>query len=149
MRALIQRVAGASVTIDEQVVGRIGAGLLVYLGVAEADGDADLEYIASKTRHVRVFPDDQGRMNLDVAQAGGAVLVVSNFTLLADVRKGRRPAFVRAAPPERANALYERLCERLRALGLEVRTGRFRERMRVEAINEGPVNLLVDSADRA
>ena len=109
------------------------------------DDETDATYVAEKIRHLRVFQDAAGKMNLDVAVAGGAVMVVSNFTLLGDARKGRRPAFTAAADPMIANDLYEKVCERLREAGLEVRTGRFRETMAVEAVNDGPINILVDS----
>ena len=145
MRAVIQRVRRAGVTVGDEVVGRIDRGLLVYLGVAEGDGEQDLKYIADKVRYIRIFRDDQGKLNRDVVQAEGAVLVVSNFTLLGDVRKGRRPAFTASAAPDAANELYERLCTHLRSFDLEVRTGRFREMMAVEAVNDGPINVLVDS----
>lgn len=148
MRAVIQRVARASVTVDEAVVGRIDAGLLAYLGVGAHDDEADLDYMARKIRYLRIFQDDAGRMNRDVVEAGGAVLVVSNFTLYADVRKGRRPAFADAAAPERALELYEQFCTRLQALGPKVERGRFRAAMAVEALNVGPVNILVDSRQR-
>ncbi len=145
MRAVIQRVSRARVTIGGEDVGAIGPGLLAYVGVAEGDDEADGAYIADKIRHLRVFKDAAGKMNLDVAAVGGAVLVVSNFTLLGDARKGRRPAFTAAAEPTIANDLYEKLCDRLRAAGIEVRTGRFQEMMAVEAVNDGPINILVDS----
>lgn len=145
MRAVIQRVSRARVTIAGEEVGRIGPGLLAYVGVAEGDDEGDGNYVADKIRHLRVFRDSGGKMNLDVAEAGGAVLVVSNFTLLADARKGRRPAFTAAADPAIANGLYETLCDRLREAGIEVGTGRFQETMAVEAVNDGPINILVDS----
>ena len=145
MRAVVQRISTGRVTVDDQVVGRIGRGLLVYLGVGEGDGTRDVDYLADKIRHLRIFKDDAEKMNLDVVQAGGAVLVVSNFTLLADVRKGRRPAFTGAAEPQAADRLYEQLCETLRTLGVAVVTGRFGAMMSVEAANDGPINILLDS----
>jgi len=145
MRVVIQRVSRAQVEVDGQVVGRVERGLLVYLGVGRDDGPDDLEYIARKIRAVRVFPDPAGKMNLDVVQAGGDVLVVSNFTLLADVSKGRRPAFVAAADPARAEPMYEQLCARLREAGLGVQTGRFGASMSVVATNDGPINIVLDS----
>ncbi|MFQ5501918.1 MAG: D-aminoacyl-tRNA deacylase [Phycisphaerae bacterium] len=148
MRAVIQRVASASVTIDGQTIDRIRTGLLVYVGIGEDDSEADLDSMVQKIRYLRIFPDDQGKMNRDVAEAEGGVLVVSNFTLYGDVRKGRRPAFTGAAPPEQANELYERLCDGLRAEGLEVATGRFRKSMAVESVNAGPINILLDSRRR-
>lgn len=145
MRAVIQRVSRARVTVAGEVVGEITGGLLVYAGVADDDGPADSEYLANKIRHLRIFRDEADKMNLDVAQARGAVLVVSNFTLLADTHQGRRPAFTRAAGPDAAEVRYDDLCDRLRALGLNVQTGRFGAVMSVDAANDGPINILVDS----
>jgi D-tyrosyl-tRNA(Tyr) deacylase len=145
VRALVQRVSQATVTVDDQVVGSIGPGLLIYAGVAADDGPEHVDYIANKIRHLRIFRDADDKMNLDVVQAGGAVLVVSNFTLLADVDHGRRPAFTRAAGPQDANDLYERLCDRLRQSGLMVQKGRFGAKMSVDAANDGPINIIVDS----
>jgi D-tyrosyl-tRNA(Tyr) deacylase len=145
MRAVIQRVGRASVSIGGDVVGRIDAGLLVYLGVGRGDADADADYIAQKVRHLRVFQDENGRMNRDVVEAGGAVLVISNFTLYGDARKGRRPDYTSAADPERAADLYDKACQSIRGLGVRVETGRFRETMHVEAVNDGPINVLLDS----
>lgn len=145
MRAVLQRVRSATVTVDEAVVGAIGAGLVVLLGVEADDTDADLDYIVSKTRDLRIFPDADGRMNVDVVGAGGALLVVSQFTLLGDARKGRRPSWSRAAPPEQARALYERAVAAWRAQGLEVQTGIFQADMQVALVNDGPVTLLLDS----
>jgi len=136
------------VIVDGQAIGCIRTGLLVYLGIGEDDGKVDLDYMVQKIRYLRIFPDDEGKMNRDVAEADGGVLVVSNFTLYGDVHKGRRPAFTGAASPEQANGFYERLCEGLRAEGLEVATGRFRELMAVESVNAGPINILVDSRRR-
>jgi D-tyrosyl-tRNA(Tyr) deacylase len=148
MRAVIQRVHRARVTVDDAPVGQIGAGLLVFVGVAREDGPGDGEYIASKVRDLRIFSDRQGRMNLSVVEAGGAVLVVSQFTLQADCRKGRRPSFDAAAPPALARALYEDVVGRLRGFGLEVATGVFQAEMAVELVNDGPVTLLLDSRAR-
>ncbi len=145
MRAVIQRVRRAEVRVGNEVVGRIDCGLLVYVGVGAEDGSEDVDYMADKIRYLRVFADKNEKLNLDVLQAGGAVLLVSNFTLLADARKGRRPEFTRAAHPDAAGVLYERLCESLAAGGLSVQKGRFREMMIVEAVNDGPINLLLDS----
>lgn len=145
MRAVIQRVTRASVTVEEEVTGLIQHGLLVLLGVAENDTDADLEWLVNKVVGLRVFEDDEGKMNLAIDEVGGAMLVVSQFTLLGDCRKGRRPSFVAAARPEQANELYERFCERVRQLGIEVQTGRFQQHMDVELVNDGPVTLLLDS----
>ncbi len=145
MRLIVQRVGTASVSVEGEVVGRIERGLLVYVGVGRLDDVEDVEFAARKIAHLRIFEDDSGRLNLDVSSVGGEVLVVSNFTLLADTRQGRRPAFVEAAEPEKAETLYDSLCDRLRSLGLRVSTGRFRQRMHVSAVNEGPINILVDS----
>ncbi|MBN2560540.1 MAG: D-tyrosyl-tRNA(Tyr) deacylase [Phycisphaerae bacterium] len=145
MRAIVQRVGHVAVTVDGEVVGRIDRGLLVYVGVGADDGPDDVDYVAGKIRHLRIFPDDAAKMNLDVAKVGGQVLVVSNFTLQADIRQGRRPAFTQAADPAVAEELYVRLCDRLRELGLKVETGLFGAIMSVEAANDGPINILVDS----
>ncbi len=145
MRAVVQRVSRACVTVDEERVGQMDPGLLVYAGVGSDDGPQDAAYLANKIRYLRIFPDDAGKMNLDVAQIGGGVLVVPNFTLQADIRQGRRPAFTGAAEPATANGLYEHLCDALRRLGLRVETGSFGAFMSVEAVNSGPINILVDS----
>ena len=145
MRAVAQRVSSASVTVDGEVVGQIGRGLLVYLGAAEEDTDADVAYMADKLAGLRIFPDERGKMSLSVEDVKGAVLVVSQFTLFGDVRRGRRPSFDGAAPPEEANRLYEQVVERLRARGLEVATGRFRAMMDVGGVVDGPVTIMVDS----
>jgi D-tyrosyl-tRNA(Tyr) deacylase len=145
MRAVLQRVARASVEVDGQVVGRIGPGWLVLLGVARGDGDDDADRLADKVAALRAFEDDQGKMNRSVAEAGGGVLVVSQFTLLADCRGGRRPSFTEAAEPADAERLYLRFADRVRAAGLEVATGVFRAMMKVELVNDGPVTFLLDS----
>ena len=145
MRAVVQRVRRASVTVDGTVTGRIAAGLLVFVGVASDDGPADVEYIVNKTRELRIFPDEHGRMNRSVVESGGGVLVVSQFTLQADCRKGRRPSFDGAAPGPLAKALYEDVVRRLRDSGLEVGTGVFQADMDVELVNNGPVTMLLDS----
>ena len=145
MRSVIQRVSRASVTVDDRVVGAIGPGLVVFVGVAEGDEAADIDYTASKIRELRIFGDDQGRMNRSVVDAGGGVLVVSQFTLLADVRRGRRPGFDAAAAPEVAKAAYEDLVVRLRDAGLRVETGVFQAHMHVDLVNDGPVTILLDS----
>jgi len=145
VRAVLQRVQRASVTVEGHPTGRIGAGLLAFVAVAEGDGPADLEYVASKIRDVRIFPDAEGRMNRSVADTGGAVLVVSQFTLMGDVRNGRRPGFTAAAAPEVARRTYEALVERLRQSGLPVETGVFQSHMDVELVNDGPVTILLDS----
>ena len=145
MRAVVQRVRRASVTVDRRVVGSVGQGLLVLLGVGRADTEEDVAYVAGKIRNLRLFTDTPGRMNLSVAEVGGAVLVVSQFTLLGDCRRGRRPSYTEAAAPERASALYEAVVERLRQDGLPVQTGEFRAMMEVDLVNDGPVTVLLDS----
>lgn len=145
MRALLQRVRSAAVDIDGETVGRIDHGLLVYVGVAAGDDPSDVQTVADKIRHIRIFPDRGGKMNLDVVQAGGSVLLVSSFTLHADTRRGRRPAFAGAADPQRAEALYDAIRARLSDMDLDVQTGRFRAMMRVSSVNDGPINVLIDS----
>jgi D-aminoacyl-tRNA deacylase len=145
MRAVVQRVKQASVTVEGRVVGAIDAGLVVLVGVAGGDTEADADYLAEKVAHLRVFADDAGQMNLSVKDVGGGVLVVSQFTLLGDCRRGRRPGYSDAAPPEPANRLYEHFAARVRAAGLTVATGVFRADMDVSLVNHGPVTLLLDS----
>ena len=145
MRAVAQRVSSASVVVEQQQVGVIGPGLLVYLGAGEGDTDRDVAYVANKIAGLRVFEDERGRMSRSVQDVGGEVLVVSQFTLFGDVRRGRRPSFDAAAPPERANALYEQLVADLRERGLTVATGRFGAMMDVHATVAGPVTILIDS----
>jgi D-aminoacyl-tRNA deacylase len=145
MRAVVQRVSRASVKVNGEVTGKIGEGLLVLLGVTHADCETDATYLAEKISGLRIFEDDAGKMNRSVCDVGGAVLAASQFTLLGDVRKGRRPSFDEAARPERARELYEHFVERIRALGLPCETGRFQEMMEVELVNHGPVTILLDS----
>lgn len=145
MRAVIQRVKRAKVTVTGEVVGEIGTGLLVLLGVGRGDDEAAADYLAAKTLGLRVFEDGEGKMNLSVTDVGGAVLAVSQFTLYGDVRKGKRPSFDDAARPESARALYEYFVGRIRAAGVRCETGRFQEMMDVELVNDGPVTILVDS----
>lgn len=145
MKGLIQRVASASVTVEGREVGSIRAGLLVLVGIERDDGDADLAFIADKIPNLRVFEDDDGKMNRSVGDIGGGLLLVPNFTLAGDCRKGRRPSFDRAMPPGDAEPLFERLVERVRSSGVPVETGRFRAHMHVELLNDGPVTLLLDS----
>jgi D-tyrosyl-tRNA(Tyr) deacylase len=145
MRAVIQRVSAARVRVAGQMVGEIGRGLLVLLSVARADGPKDVEYIAGKLRDLRIFEDDQGRMNRSVADIGGALLIVSQFTLHGDARKGRRPSFDKAAPPELARQLYEDVVRVLREQGMRVETGSFQAHMQVGLVNDGPVTILLDS----
>ena len=144
-RAVIQRVNRCEVTVADRVLSRTGIGLLVLFGVAQGDGDKELEYVADKTLNLRVFPDDEGKMNLSVLDVAGELTVVSQFTLLADTRKGRRPSFVSAADPAAAEPIYERFVERLRASGLLVGTGGFGEMMLVSLDNWGPVTIVIDS----
>jgi D-tyrosyl-tRNA(Tyr) deacylase len=145
MRAVVQRVSAASVSVGGEVVGRIDAGLLAYVGVAPADGPADVEYLATKLTELRIFADEAGRMNRSVVEANGGLLIVSQFTLYADCRKGRRPSFDAAAPPALAESLYNELVRNLRARGLPVSTGVFQAQMDVQSINDGPVTMLLDS----
>jgi len=145
MRATVQRVSHAEVTVAGEVVGRIGRGLLVYVGVARDDGPADAAYIVEKIIGLRIFNDSAGKMNLAVGDVGGGVLVISAFTLQADARKGRRPSFEAAAPPEPAEAMYRLVCEGLRAGNLPVATGVFRAHMDVASENDGPICVLLDS----
>jgi D-tyrosyl-tRNA(Tyr) deacylase len=145
MRAVIQRVSRAKVTVAGEITGEIGIGLVVLLGVGHDDNEAGADYLADKIAGLRIFEDDAGKMNLSVTDVGGAVLVVSQFTLYGDVRKGKRPSFDAAAPPQKARALYEYFVERIRAASLRCETGRFQEMMKVELVNEGPVTILADS----
>ena len=148
MRAVVQRVEHAQVTVNGEVTGKIDRGLLVFIGVAEGDVEAEAEYLADKIVGLRVFEDENGKMNLAVADVGGAVLAVSQFTLYGDVRRGKRPSFDAAAPPEKARSLYEHFVRRIRATGLRCETGRFQEMMQVELVNDGPVTILIDSDKR-
>ncbi len=146
MRAVVQRVSRAEVTVNGEITGQIGLGLLVLLGVASDDTEADSIYLAKKIVGLRVFEDAQGKMNRSVQEAGGSMLAVSQFTLYGDVRRGKRPSFDAAAPPEKARQLYEFFVEQIRASGLCCETGRFQEMMKVELANEGPMTILLDSA---
>jgi D-tyrosyl-tRNA(Tyr) deacylase len=146
MRAVVQRVSRAQVVIDEEITGQIGLGLLILLGVGHDDTEADANYLAEKIAGLRVFEDDSGKMNRSVQDVGGSVLAVSQFTLYGDVRRGKRPSFDAASPPEKARQLYEFFVERIRSTGLRCETGRFQEMMKVELVNEGPVTILLDSA---
>jgi D-aminoacyl-tRNA deacylase len=145
MRAVAQRVSAAEVRVEGETVGRIGPGLLVYLGAGKQDREQDAAWMAGKLCGLRVFADDEGRMSRDVLERGGAVLVVSQFTLYGDVRKGRRPSFDGAAEPERAQSLYEAVCNQLAQRGVPVQTGRFRAMMEVHCTVDGPVTILIDS----
>ena len=146
MRVVVQRVLEASVTVGEEMVGQIGRGLLLYLAVKDGDGPADTDYLVDKVLGLRIFEDDSGKMNLSLKEVGGALLIVSQFTLYGDCRKGRRPSFSRAAPPEAAKRLYQSFVERCRQQRIRVRTGVFRETMRIRSTNDGPVTLLLDSS---
>jgi D-tyrosyl-tRNA(Tyr) deacylase len=146
MRAVVQRVSRAQVTVNGEITGQIGPGLLVLLGVGRDDTEADAIYLAEKICGLRVFEDAQGKMNRSVQDVGGSVLAVSQFTLYGDVRRGKRPSFDAAAPPEKARQVYGFFVEQIRAAGLRCETGRFQEMMKVELVNEGPVTILLDSA---
>jgi D-aminoacyl-tRNA deacylase len=145
MRAVVQRVSQARVTVHQEVTGQIGMGLLVLLGVGARDQKADAEYCAEKICGLRIFEDQDGKMNRSVLDIGGNILAVSQFTLYGDVRRGKRPSFDAAAKPEQARKLYEHFVELLRATGLRCETGRFQEMMQVELVNNGPVTILIDS----
>lgn len=145
MRALLQRVTRASVTVGEETVGSIGPGLVVFLGVGAGDTEADARLLADKLLQLRIFADDAGKFNRSALDTRAGILVVSQFTLYADARKGRRPSFTEAAPPALAESLYNRIVELLRASGLSVATGRFAAHMRVELVNDGPVTIWLDS----
>ena len=145
MRAVVQRVRSASVTAEQVLCGTIAGGLLVYLGVAAQDGVAERDYIVSKIAGLRVFPDDDGRMNRDVKEAAGSILLVSQFTLYGDVRRGRRPSYSSAAAPRPALRWYQAVADRLREEGIPVATGKFQAHMQVRSINDGPVTILLDS----
>jgi len=145
MRAVVQRVTRAQVSVGEEVVGKIGPGLLVLLGVAKSDTQADADYLATKILGLRIFDDENGKMNLSLAETRGSVLAVSQFTLYGDVRKGRRPSFDEAAPPQLANELYQHFVGKIREAGFSCQTGRFQAMMKVELVNDGPVTILLDS----
>lgn len=145
MRAVVQRVSRAKVTIDGRVSGEIGLGLLVLLGVGRNDAEADVDYLAQKIAGLRIFEDSEGKMNRSVVDVGGSVLTVSQFTLYGDSRRGKRPSFDEAAPPEQARELYQLFVRQIQAAGLRCETGRFQEMMQVELVNQGPVTILLDS----
>jgi D-tyrosyl-tRNA(Tyr) deacylase len=146
MRAVVQRVSRARVTVREEVTGKIDRGLLVLIGIGAADTEADADYLAAKISGLRIFENEHGKMNLSLSEIAGSVLAVSQFTLYGDVRRGKRPSFDAAAPPEKARMLYEYFVERIRAAGLRCETGRFQEMMQVELVNDGPVTILLDSS---
>lgn len=145
MRAVVQRVSQAAVEVDGGLVGRIGTGFLVLLGVADDDAEKDADYLAGKIVHLRIFEDEAGKLNRSLVDCGGEMLVVSQFTLYGDCRKGRRPSFVKAAAPDKGNALYRHFVEAVRARGVTVATGRFGAMMAVSLVNHGPVTLIVES----
>lgn len=145
MRAVVQRVSEASVSVETEEVGRIDQGILVLLGVGQDDGPGDAIYMAEKVIHLRIFADEQGKMNRSLLDVGGGLLAVSQFTLWGDCRKGRRPSFIAAAEPSKAEELYEAFVRHARSLGVTVFTGRFQEMMEVSLVNDGPVTLLLDS----
>ena len=147
MRAVIQRVSKASVTVEDKIVGQIGQGFLILLGIAHSDSEAEAAFLARKIAGLRVFEDGDGKMNLSLSEIGGAVLAVSQFTLYADTRKGRRPSFVDAARPEQAEPLYRRFCELLVAEGVPVEKGIFQATMQVALVNDGPVTILMDTRE--
>ena len=149
MRAVLQRVSRAEVTVDGRVIGRIGRGFVVLLGVAKDDIEADADYLMAKTLALRVFADSAGKMNLALSEVGGEVLVISQFTLLADTDSGRRPSFIRAAPPEPARRLYEYFLSLVRKGGVRVEAGEFGAMMAVSLVNDGPVTIILDSRSRA
>jgi len=146
MRAVVQRVSSASVAVDKRLIGQIGPGLLVLLGVATSDAEADAEYLAEKIAGLRIFEDGAGKMNLSVAGVGGGVLAISQFTLYGDVRRGKRPSFDEAARPDRARELYEYFVAQIRRRGLRCETGQFQAMMSVSLVNQGPVTILLDSS---
>ena len=148
MKVLLQRVTGASVSVAGEVVGRIGRGLVVFVGVANEDTERDAQYLAQKAVNVRIFADKEGKFNLSALDIKGELLLVSQFTLMADTRKGRRPSFVEAAPPVRAEELFNYFVEQAGATGLKVETGRFQQYMQVEIHNDGPVTILLDSREK-
>ena len=148
MKALLQRVTNASVRVNNEEVGKIGPGLVVFLGVANGDTKEDAQYLADKTVNLRIFADEEDKLNLSALDVSGELLLVSQFTLLADARKGRRPSFVAAAPPAQAEELFEYFVELVRATGLKVETGRFQTYMQVEIHNDGPVTIMLESREK-
>jgi len=148
VKVLLQRVTGASVSVAGEEVGRIGQGLVVFVGVANGDTEKDVQYLVQKVVGLRIFADEESKFNLSALDIKGELLVVSQFTLLADTRKGRRPSFTEAAPPAQAEALFEQFVEQARATGLKVETGRFQQYMQVEIHNDGPVTVMLDSREK-
>ena len=148
MKAVIQRVSSASVSVDNTQISSINNGFLILLGVQQGDDEKDLEYLVKKTAGMRIFKDDKQHMNLSIQDVNGEALVVSQFTLCADTRRGRRPSFIHAAPPEMAEQIYQQFCEQLRSAGVPVQTGKFGAMMDVSLINDGPVTIILDSRDK-
>jgi D-tyrosyl-tRNA(Tyr) deacylase len=148
LKALIQRVTKAAVTVDGEVVGKIGQGFVVLIGIANEDSEKDIDYLVDKIAQLRIFSDADGKFNISALEIGGEMLVISQFTLLADTRKGRRPSFIGAAPPQQAEHLFNLFVERLRNTGLKVETGRFQQHMLVEIHNDGPVTIMLDSKEK-
>lgn len=148
MRVVIQRSKAAQVTVENEVVGKIPFGLVILVGVGHEDTEEDVQYVADKVAHLRLFEDEQGKMNRSVLEVGGSILSISQFTLYGDCRKGRRPSFTQAAKPDQARQLYEQFNEQLRSHGLQVETGQFGAMMQVQLINDGPVTFVIDSKDR-
>lgn len=145
MKVVLQRVRRASVSVDGQIVGSIGKGIMLLIGVADSDTATDIDFVADKCVNLRIFEDDEGKMNRSLLDIGGEVLAISQFTLLGDTRKGRRPSFIRAAPPEKGEMLYERFVATIRSSGVPVETGIFGEMMDVDLLNYGPVTIIVES----
>ncbi len=145
MKVVVQRVKNARVSVDGKIVGQIGKGLMLLIGVAQQDTEADIEFVADKCVNLRIFEDEQGKMNRSLLEVGGEILAISQFTLLGDTRKGRRPSFIQAAEPEKGNDFYQKFIERLRSHGVKVETGIFGAMMDVELLNYGPVTLIVES----
>ena len=149
MKAILQRVSSASVSVDDTQISSIKNGFLILLGVQKDDDEKDLEYLVNKTAGMRIFKDDKQHMNLSIQDVKGEVLVISQFTLCADTSKGRRPSFIHAAPPEMAENMYQKFCEKLGAEGIPVQTGKFGAMMDVELVNDGPVTIILDSRDKS
>ncbi len=148
MKALIQRVSRASVMVDGKVMGNIGGGLVVLVGISREDSEKDIDYLVDKVAQLRIFSDEAGKFNISAMEIGGEMLLISQFTLLADTRKGRRPSFIEAAPPQQAESLFNLFVERMRNTGLKVATGRFQAHMLVEIHNDGPVTVMLDSKEK-
>lgn len=149
MKAVIQRVSSASVEVDNQIISSIKKGLVVLLGISEADAQQDIDVMSDKIKNLRIFQDDQGKMNISVKDVGGEILVVSQFTLLADLEKGRRPSFINAAPAQKAQDIYNQVANKLKKDGLKVETGKFQESMQVKLVNDGPVTLIFDTKSKS